>query len=84
MQHFGYVLFVYRQRDRCTASANNTAWYFTLKYKYPTTPYIFTFWCSINPYCTEGYSWLVSNYATCDYSRNQSNCSTMPSVTIVA
>ena len=38
----------------------------------------------LNPYHAKGYSWLVSNYATCDYSRNQSKCSTMPSMTIVA
>ena len=38
----------------------------------------------ISPYHAKGYSWLVSNYATCDYSRDQSKCSTMPSTTIVA
>ena len=38
----------------------------------------------LNPYHAEGYSWLVSNYATCNYSHNQSKCSTMPSMTIVA
>ena len=37
----------------------------------------------LNPYHAEGYSWLVSNYATCDYSIDQSKCSTMPSTTIV-
>ena len=38
---------------------------------------------NFNPYHAEGYSQLVSNYATHDYSHNQSKCSTMPSATIV-
>ena len=38
---------------------------------------------NLNPYHAEGYSWLVSNYATHYYSHDQSKCSTMPSVTIV-
>ena len=38
----------------------------------------------INPYHTEEYSWLVPNYAKCDYSHDWSKCSTMPSATIVA
>ena len=37
----------------------------------------------LNPYHAEGYSQLVSNYATHDYSRDQSKCSIMPSATIV-
>ena len=37
----------------------------------------------LNPYHAERYLQLVSNYAKCDYSRDQSKCSTMPSVTIV-
>ena len=38
----------------------------------------------LNPYHAEGYSWLVPNYAKCDYNRDWSKCSTMPSATIVA
>ena len=37
----------------------------------------------VNPKHTEGYSWLVANYAKCDYNRDRNKCSTMPSVTIV-
>ena len=38
---------------------------------------------NVNPYHTKGYSWLMPNYAKCDYSCNRSKCSTMPSATIV-
>ena len=38
----------------------------------------------LNPYHAKGYSQLVPNYATQDYSCDQSKCSTMPSATIVA
>ena len=38
---------------------------------------------SINPYQAEGYSRLVSTSAKCDYSRDRSKCSSMPSTTIV-
>ena len=39
---------------------------------------------SFNPYHTEGYLQLVANHAKCNYSYDQSKCSTMPSATIVA
>ena len=38
---------------------------------------------NINPYHAKGYLRLVPNYAKCNYSHDQSKCSTMPSVTIV-
>ena len=38
---------------------------------------------NINPYHTEGYSWLVSTSAKCDYSHNCSKCSSMPSGAII-
>ena len=37
----------------------------------------------LNPYHTEGYSWIVSTSAKCEYSHNHSKCSSMPSRTIV-
>ena len=47
------------------------------------TVYALAYIHMINPYHAEGYSRLVPNYAKCDYSRDWSKCSTMPSMTIV-
>ena len=39
--------------------------------------------CNINPYHAKGYTWLVSTSTKCNYSHDQSKCSSMPSGTIV-